>query len=230
MRVRRPHLTAAVVASRCETRRRIAAAFDGSGVEIVGQVADAAELEAQLDGVQPDAVVVACFAKVALDVRRTIRDLKRRFPATRIVAVVPGRSASRIAKAALDAHAEGVVYRSEVQEALVPTVCAVHADQQVLPRPEYRRVEPAVLSARERQVLRLAVQGETNDAIARALYVSSSTVKSHLTSSFAKLSVRSRSEAAAVLLNPEEPASRQVFSQVDDEAPVAVAAGAGGDK
>jgi DNA-binding CsgD family transcriptional regulator len=68
-----------------------------------------------------------------------------------------------------------------------------------------------VLSYREREVLRLAVGGMTNDAIARALYISRSTVKSHLTSAFAKLSVRSRSEAAAVLSNPDEPATRLLF-------------------
>ncbi len=44
--------------------------------------------------------------------------------------------------------------------------------------------------------------GMTNAAIAGQLYLAESTVKSHLSSAFAKLGVASRSEAATVILDP----------------------------
>jgi predicted transcriptional regulator len=46
--------------------------------------------------------------------------------------------------------------------------------------------------------------GLTNGEIADSLFLSESTVKSHLSSAFAKLGVRSRKEAAALVLDPEQ--------------------------
>jgi DNA-binding NarL/FixJ family response regulator len=43
----------------------------------------------------------------------------------------------------------------------------------------------------------------TNSQIASELFLAESTVKSHLSSAFAKLGVSSRSEAVAVILDPE---------------------------
>ena len=55
-------------------------------------------------------------------------------------------------------------------------------------------VEP--LSGRELEVLRLLINGSTNDEISRSLYVSANTVKAHLKSIYRKLDVSSRHEAA----------------------------------
>jgi predicted transcriptional regulator len=52
--------------------------------------------------------------------------------------------------------------------------------------------------------MRLVVAGCTNRQIARELYVAESTVKTHLSSALRKLDVRSRAEAAALILDPEE--------------------------
>jgi ATP/maltotriose-dependent transcriptional regulator MalT len=52
------------------------------------------------------------------------------------------------------------------------------------------------LTARERDVLRLLVIGQSNPAIAEALYISRGTVKTHVANIFAKLGARSRTEAA----------------------------------
>jgi DNA-binding NarL/FixJ family response regulator len=46
------------------------------------------------------------------------------------------------------------------------------------------------------------VMGMTNAAIASQLYLAESTVKSHLSSAFAKLGVSSRAEATNVILDP----------------------------
>jgi DNA-binding CsgD family transcriptional regulator len=68
-------------------------------------------------------------------------------------------------------------------------------------------------SLREKQVLQLVADGLTNAEIACRLFLSESTVKSHLSSSFRKLGVSSRSEAAAVVLDADHglaPPSRPV--------------------
>jgi DNA-binding NarL/FixJ family response regulator len=60
-----------------------------------------------------------------------------------------------------------------------------------------------VFSYREKQVLELVLAGLTNGEIAGRLYLSESTVKSHLASSFRKLGVSSRVEAARRVLDPD---------------------------
>jgi DNA-binding CsgD family transcriptional regulator len=54
------------------------------------------------------------------------------------------------------------------------------------------------LTARERVVLARAAAGETNAAIAAALFISPGTVRKHLEHIYDKLEVRSRTEAAAI--------------------------------
>jgi DNA-binding CsgD family transcriptional regulator len=54
------------------------------------------------------------------------------------------------------------------------------------------------LTAREREVLALLVEGRTNRQVARQLYISEKTVSVHVSNVLAKLSVRSRAEAAAL--------------------------------
>ncbi len=56
------------------------------------------------------------------------------------------------------------------------------------------------LTQREREILRLIVQGNSNAEIARKLYVSNGTVKTHLRKLFTKLAVRDRTQAAVFAL------------------------------
>ena len=54
------------------------------------------------------------------------------------------------------------------------------------------------LSPREREVLALVAQGQTNKAIAEALFVSPNTVKTHVASLLTKLDVDTRAQLAVI--------------------------------
>jgi ATP/maltotriose-dependent transcriptional regulator MalT len=60
-----------------------------------------------------------------------------------------------------------------------------------------RSPAPTPLAARERQVLALVAKGTSNREIARELFISEATVKTHLSHLFTKLDVNDRAAAVA---------------------------------
>jgi DNA-binding CsgD family transcriptional regulator len=59
-------------------------------------------------------------------------------------------------------------------------------------------ISPYALTARERDVLRLVVQGQSDRDIAAALFIGARTVETHVSNLIAKLGVHNRTEAAAL--------------------------------
>jgi DNA-binding NarL/FixJ family response regulator len=105
---------------------------------------------------------------------------------------------------ALTAGADGVVYDSELESALGPATHSVLVGQVSLPRRLRRCAVRPAFSTREKQILTLVVHGCANREIANRLFLAESTIKTHLASAFDKLGVRSRKEAAALLVDPDE--------------------------
>jgi DNA-binding NarL/FixJ family response regulator len=106
-------------------------------------------------------------------------------------------------RVALSSGACGVVLEDELVTALGPALWAAGAGQVCVPQQHSQQVEPASLTPREKQILGLVVMGYMNSQIAEQLFVAESTVKSHLSSAFAKLGVRSRTEAAELIMDSE---------------------------
>jgi DNA-binding NarL/FixJ family response regulator len=67
-------------------------------------------------------------------------------------------------------------------------------------RAQTAREPDGVLSPREREMLALVVQGQTNRAIAEALFIASSTVKTHVTSLLTKLDADNRAQLAIIVI------------------------------
>jgi DNA-binding NarL/FixJ family response regulator len=106
-------------------------------------------------------------------------------------------------RAALAAGAVGIVFDRDGDDALSACLAAVRAGQTCVPREHARQIDPPALSTREKQILGLLVMGYMNSQIAERLYLAESTVKSHLSSAFGKLGVRSRNQAVDLILDPE---------------------------
>ena len=102
---------------------------------------------------------------------------------------------------AIQAGARGYLLKDVPREALMDSIRRVHAGETSVPlhlvAKLANRVSGETLSEREIEVLKLMAQGNSNKEIATALFISEGTVKSHGKSIFAKLNVRSRTEAVA---------------------------------
>ena len=133
----------------------------------------------------------------------SMRRLQRVYSRSVAVLVAP-RLHPLDVRRALNAGACGCVAADEVERTLAATVNAVHAGQICAPRPARRAFAKPSFSLREKQVVALVATGATNAQIAARLYLSESTVKSHIASVFDKLGVHSRNDIAAVILDPEE--------------------------
>ena len=73
------------------------------------------------------------------------------------------------------------------------------------------------LTATERRIAALVVQGHTNREVAAAMFVTHYTVQTHVQHIFQKLGVRSRTELAALLLATQPGAATATRSFVGSE-------------
>jgi DNA-binding NarL/FixJ family response regulator len=145
-------------------------------------------------------VLVVVFGRGITARDQQMRRLRKSLPDTPLVAIMPEDS-RRGVRRALEAGADGVVFETEVEIALTLTVRAVLAGQTAVPAAGRHEVDRPTLSSREKQVLGMVVIGMSNKAIAAKLFLAESTVKCHLSSAFSKLGVRSRNEAADLILH-----------------------------
>jgi len=146
--------------------------------------------------------IVVGVADTASSVPALIEPLTKRFVPAPVVVVCESVQRWEV-RSALAAGAAGVVVHDDISRSLGPCMRAVLAGQVCVPREHWRQVEPPVLSTREKQILGLVVMGYMNGQIAEQLFLAESTVKSHLSSAFGKLGVRSRNEAVNLILDPE---------------------------
>lgn len=163
---------------------------------------DTAEELADLTEAQDLSVIVLWAQNTVTASARLVNPLVRRFSQTPIVMVCRDIKRWEV-RATLAAGAAGVVLADDIDAALLPCLEAVRAGQICVPRGHWRQIEPPALSSREKQILGLVVMGYMNSQIAAQLFLAESTVKSHLSSAFGKLGVRSRNEAVSLILDPD---------------------------
>jgi DNA-binding NarL/FixJ family response regulator len=102
---------------------------------------------------------------------------------------------------AIRAGAKGYLLKDAPTEELLDSIRKVHAGETCIPpalgAKLASRMSGQVLTSREIDVLKLLARGRSNKEIGADLFISETTVKSHLRSIFGKLNVMSRTEAIA---------------------------------
>jgi DNA-binding NarL/FixJ family response regulator len=192
-------LTVMVVSSDSELADAVERLLEGGGFELGDRVApEMIETRGISDRAAAAVVIGPLRSRDGSDIRRAREALGE----MRLVACAPPADA-RSLRWAVDNGADGVVWDIRIDQALVPTLQCVCAGQLVVPRGARRQLQPPELTTREKQVLSLVVMGLSNGEIAGKLFLTESTVKSHLGTAFRKLGVRSRAEAARLVADPE---------------------------
>jgi len=174
-------------------------------IEVVGEAGGGiAAVEAAAAG-RPDVVLMDLLMPDG-DGVAAIRELAAAAPAARVLVLSSFADDERVF-AAMQAGAAGYLLKDVEPDALADAIRAVHRGRPAL-HPDVaarlmRRVaEPAAeqLTPREREVLRLVVEGYANKQIARRLRITEKTVKTHVSSILQKLGVPDRTAAAVLAI------------------------------
>jgi DNA-binding NarL/FixJ family response regulator len=176
-------------------------------IHVVATASDGAEAVKVVEDLRPDVVLMDLQMPV-LDGVEATRRIVRESPDDKQVQVVVLTSFSDTERivAAIDAGAVGYLLKDTEPEDLLEGVrAAARGESPIHPRAARllltarTRQHPAVtvdLTRRETEVLGLVRQGLANKQIARRLGISERTVKAHLTSTFQRIGVTDRTQAA----------------------------------
>lgn len=177
-------------------------------MDVVAEAADGEETVRLVGSHKPDVAIVD-IAMPKLDGIEATRQIKAMYPSTAIL-ILTAYDDDQFVFSLLEAGAAGYLLKTVRGRELVDAVRAVYAGESVLHPSIARKVlnrfapvsgkpqEPKpsmVLTEREREVLKLATRGLSNQDIASELSLSLRTVQAHLAHIFNKLQVSSRTEA-----------------------------------
>src|SRR6266568_308387 len=168
---------------------------------VVGEATDGESCVAAAERHRPD-VILLDLRMPGSDGIAALHELRRTGNPARVLIITSFTEPSAVLPA-VRAGAAGYVYKDVDPPALAAAIRAVHAGH-VLLHPDVARLlstgdthaTPAVLTAREREVLSELARGRSNREIARIFAVSEKTVKTHVSAILSKLGVQDRTQAA----------------------------------
>ncbi len=183
------------------------------GIEVVGEAASGAEAVALTQELRPDLVLMDLRMPVVsgpeVDGAEATAQIVATVPGTRVLILTTYETDDHIL-GAIEAGASGYLLKAAPEGEIVEGVRSVVGGQTVLaPAIAAKLVErmrqgaapPAPkLSPRELDVLRLVAAGHSNPTIAKQLFISEATVKTHLLHVFEKLEVSDRTRAVTLAL------------------------------
>ena len=177
-----------------------------SDLEVVGEAPDGRQALEAVEQERPDVVLLDLRMPV-LDGVGVIEQLAARHPSVRVLVLTTYDTDHDIVRA-VEAGATGYLLKDTPREELFRAVRAAARGEPVLApgvaarlMGRLRAPQPETPTERELEVLRLVARGLTNRAIARELFLSEATVKTHLVHVFSKLNVDDRTAAVTAALD-----------------------------
>jgi DNA-binding NarL/FixJ family response regulator len=174
--------------------------------KIVGEATNGIEAVSKTKELKPD-IVLMDLRMPELDGVEAIRQISVTVPATKFIILTTYSDDEFIFKG-IEVGARAYLLKDAPREDLFKAIRAVYRGEsliqpvvasKVLNRfaelSRQAQVPAEILSEREIEVLTLVAKGDANKAIAAQLHITDSTVKTHISSIFQKLSARDRTEA-----------------------------------
>ncbi len=167
-------------------------------IRVVGEAADGREALRRAEQLHPD-VVIMDISMRELNGIEAARQLRDKYPEIRVIMLSMHSNSEHVFRA-LEAGAVGFILKESAGEEVQSAVRAAHAGQRYFSKaiaalvPEAlsraRRASPLdSLSARERQVLQLVVEGHSSAAIGASIHLSPKTVETYRVRLMLKLGV-----------------------------------------
>ena len=179
-------------------------------IKIVGEAGNGREAIEKIKQLKPD-VVLMDIRMPDMDGLTALQTIQQQQLATRVIIVTTYRNSAYLVRA-LVMGAAGFILKDISRNELIETVTVVASGASRIDRPFLERVlhdldqpdqlssneaEPLEpLTAREMDILRLLVEGLTNQAIGQVLHLSSGTVKGYVQTILQKLNTTDRTQAA----------------------------------
>ncbi|MFZ4730154.1 MAG: response regulator [Pseudanabaena sp.] len=183
---------------------------DESALEIVGEAENGQFAIAQVESLQPD-VVLMDIQMPLMDGVEATKQICDRFPDTKVLILTVDDTEDYVSQA-LKYGASGYILKNTSPEELSFAIQAVyrgymHLDlnlgRKVIARvPEISEVYTTdwdKLTPREQQIVKLIATGANNEEIANQLYISTRTVKNHITNILSQLNLRNRTQIAILV-------------------------------
>jgi two-component system response regulator DesR len=166
--------------------------------DVVGRAQDGEEALALCAKLRPDVLLtdIEMPKRTGLELAATV---KQQFPSTKVIILTTFARGGYLRRA-LQSGASGYLLKDSPAEQLANAVRRVHAGGRAVD-PELAAEawsEPDPLTDRERQVLRMAGEGQTSADIAGTLNLSEGTVRNYLSEAINKLGAANRIEAARI--------------------------------
>jgi two-component system, NarL family, response regulator LiaR len=175
-------------------------------IELVGQADSGPAAIGVCAETTPDVVLMDLVLPGGMDGAEATKEILRTCPDAKVLALTSFSDPELIAQV-LRAGALGCLLKNVSGKELAEAIRRAHAGAGTLAPEAAGALVHAIsspgeahadLTHRERDVLKLMVEGLTNAEIAERLVVSLSTVKTHVSSIIAKLGASTRTEAAAI--------------------------------